>query len=66
MQIEFRSRVEYVGNGNPVYATEHLKGFKGIVTKPIWTVGEHSFAEVTFIDDGGTRCVYVENLKLIP
>lgn len=62
--IDFRSRVEYTGEGAPNEATEFLKGFKGIVTgKSAFITEDESFVEVTFIDDGGTRIVNVANLR---
>jgi len=59
--IDFRSRVEYVGE-----QTEFLKGYKGIVTSRLaFTEEDDSYVEVTFIDDGATRLINVKNLKVI-
>lgn len=63
--IDYRSRVEYVGEIVPNEATAHLKGMKGIITHDPYTLGDDRYAEVTFMHDGGTRVINVANLKEI-
>lgn len=64
--IEFRSRVEYHGEGAPNEAFDNLMGFKGIVTgKYSLDFDDGTYVEVTFMNDGCARIVNTKNLKEI-
>lgn len=65
--IDYRSRVEYVGEAVPNEGTAYLKGKRGIVTAHLYNLDDDDcYAEVTFMEDGGTRTLNVKNLKEIP